>query len=333
MAKLSAVCIAAVALLVGSPALADTPRIRIAQQFGLAYLPLVVAREQGLVERYAREAGLEQVEVVWQQFSGGSAMNDALISGNLDVAAAGVPPMVTMWAKTRRGLAVKGVASLGSMPNFLTTSNPKVHGLADLTEADRIALPAVKVGYQPVVLQMAAEQLFGPGNETRLDSLTVSMPHPDAAIALLSHAGTIDAHFTSSPFQERELADPAIHRVLSSYDVLGGPCTFDVVYATSRYRDANPVLMAAFVKALDAADAFIRTDPAAAAALYLKSETAPLPASEIARIIASPANDFTVTPQRSLKYAEFLARSHAIDAAPASWKELFFPEIHDRDGS
>ena len=311
----------------------DVPRLRIAQQFGLSYLPLIVAHEQGLVERYAAEAGLAHVEVVWQQFSGGSAMNDALISGNLDMATAGVPPMVTIWSKTRRNLGVKGVAALGALPNFLTTNNPKIKSLADFTDADRIALPSVKVGYQPVVLQMAAEQQFGPGNQAKLDPITVSMPHPDAAIALLSHAGTIDAHFTSPPFQDRELKDPAIHKLLSSYDVLGGPCTFNVVYATTPFHDANPKLVRAFIQALDAADAFIRRDPAAAAALYLKEETAPLPQAEIARIVADPANDYTVTPERSFQYAAFMARTGTIPEQPESWRDLFFADIHDRAGS
>ncbi len=38
------------ALLLGTAAQAETGTLRIAQQFGIAYLPLIVASERGLVE-------------------------------------------------------------------------------------------------------------------------------------------------------------------------------------------------------------------------------------------------------------------------------------------
>jgi NitT/TauT family transport system substrate-binding protein len=307
--------------------------IRIAQQFGIAYLPLTVAHDQGLVERFAREAGLGEIRVTWEQFSGGSAMNDALLTGNLDVASAGVPPMITIWDRTRGQLGVRAIAALGSVPNFLTTNNPNIHRLRDFGETDRIALPSVKVGFQPVVLQMAAEQEFGPGHFDQLDPLTVSMAHPDALIALLSGKGTITAHFTSPPFQYQELKSPQVHRVLSSYEVLGGPHTFDVVYGTGKFRDANPKLIAAFVKALDEACRLINADPRKAAEIYLRAEKSALTIDEITNQIRDPDNNFTITPQQSIKFAEFQFRNGLIKQKPESWKDLFFPEIYDRPGS
>ena len=65
----------------GLPARAqEVSEVRVAQQFGISYLPLMVIQEQKLIERFAREAGLPEPEVTWNQFSGGSTMNDALIS-------------------------------------------------------------------------------------------------------------------------------------------------------------------------------------------------------------------------------------------------------------
>ncbi|MGT2478945.1 hypothetical protein ACU4GR_08745 (plasmid) [Methylobacterium oryzae CBMB20] len=55
-------------------------------------------------------------------------------------------------------MAVKGVAAMNSMPLLMNTSNPKVHRLADFTDRDKIALPAVKVSVQAMFLQMAAER-------------------------------------------------------------------------------------------------------------------------------------------------------------------------------
>ena len=315
------------------PAAAETNEVRIAQQFGISYLPLIVMKEQHLVEQAVAEAGLPSPTVTWDQFSGAAAMNDALISGNLDIATAGVGPMIIVWARTRGSLKMSGIAALGAMPNLLTTSNPNIKTLADFTDKDRIALPAVKIGAQAVMLQMAAEQAFGPGQQNKLDDITVSMAHPDAAAALLGGNSEIDAHFTSPPFSNQELANPKIHKVLSNYDQMGGPATFNVLYAADKFHAANPKTYGALLVALDRAMAVIKADPTAAAALYIKSESSKLTPAFVEGIIRDPANDFTSTPLQTFKTAQFLYKTGAIKVQPMSWKDLFFPEIHDRAGS
>jgi NitT/TauT family transport system substrate-binding protein len=314
-------------------AAAETDTIRIAQQFGISYLPLIVMKERGFLEEAAVVRGLPRPHVDWAVFSGAAAMNDALISGTLDFATAGVGPMITIWDKTRQNLRVHGVAALGSMPNYLTTNNPALKTLRDVTERDRIALPAARVGFQAVVLQMAAAREFGIEHYAKLDPLTVSMSHPDAATALLTGRTEITIHFTSPPFQNQELLDPRIHRILSSYDVLDGPHTFNVVYATGRFRDANPVTMTAFVAALDQAMRSINDDPAGAARLYIEAEKSKLPPDLVETIIRADDTRFTIEPQATMKFADFMARTGSIKAAPSSWKDLFFPEIHGRKGS
>jgi NitT/TauT family transport system substrate-binding protein len=320
-------------LVTAGAAKADTDEIRIAQQFGVSYLPLIVVREQGLLEKAAAANGIADLKVEWQKFSGAAAMNEALISGNLDVASAGIGPLITVWSRTHDNLKVHAFAALGSIPNYLNTNNPNVESLKDFTASDKIALPSVKVGFQPIVLQMAAEQAFGEGNHEKLDDLTVSLPHPDALAALTAGNGTITAHFTSPPFQQIELKDPKIHRVLSSYDVLGGPHTFNVVYGTAAFHDENPKLSQAFVTALQQAVDFINKDPKAAAALYAKAEKSPLSVDEIEALIRDKDNVFTLTPQRTEKFAEFLYRTKQIDHQVSSWKDLFFPEIQNLPGS
>lgn len=137
---------------------AETAQLRIAQQFGIAYLPLIVASEKGLIEEEAKALGIAPPKIEWLRLSGAAAMNEALISGGLDFATAGITPMILTWDKTRTTAKIIGIAALGSMANILTTNNPNIKTLADFTEKDRIALPSVKVGFQPIVLQMAAEK-------------------------------------------------------------------------------------------------------------------------------------------------------------------------------
>src|SRR3954462_297937 len=118
---------------------AELSEINVAQQYGIGYLPLMVMEEQKLIEKHAKAAGID-VKVNWAKFTGGNVMNDALLSNSLQFASGGVGPMVTMWAKTRGNLDVKGVAAMNSMPIYLNTRNPNVHSLKDFTEKDKIAL-------------------------------------------------------------------------------------------------------------------------------------------------------------------------------------------------
>src|SRR5690606_14064310 len=118
------------------------------------------------------------------------------------------------------------------------TNNPAVRTIADFTDKDRIALPAVGVSVQARVLQLAAAKQWGDAQYARLDTISVAMPHPDAAAAIISGGTEITAHFGNPPFQDQELAqNPAARIVLNSYDVLGGPSSATVLFATEKFRE------------------------------------------------------------------------------------------------
>ena len=330
--KRSILALAAVLAFAWSPPSASAEGvIRIAEQFGVTYLPLHVIRDQKLIEKHAKEAGLDNIEVEWVKLSGGAAQNDALLSGSIDVASAGIGPVLTIWDRTKG--AVKAIASLGSLPSFLVTNNPNIKTLQDFTASDKIAVPAVGVSVQSRTLQIAAEQAFGPGQQKKLDELTVSLPHPDATAALLSGGGQITAHFSNPPFQYQALKDPKIHKVLSSYDVLGGRATANLAYSTVKFREDNPKTYGAFVAALKEAVAFIEANKKAAADTYIRVEKSKLDPELILSIVDSPDVLFTVTPERTFVYADFLSRTGAIKTKPASWKDYFFDDLAGAGGS
>jgi NitT/TauT family transport system substrate-binding protein len=310
----------------------ELSEIKVAQQYGISYLPLMLMEEQKLIEKHAKAAGVD-VKVGWAKFAGGNVMNDALLSNSLQFASGGVGPLVTLWSRTKGNLDVKAVSAINSMPLYVNTRNPNVKTIKDFTEKDRIALPAVKVSIQAVTLQMAAEKAFGEGQHGKLDALTVSLSHPDAQIALLSGASEINAHFSSPPFQYQQLEKPGIHTVLSSYDVLGGPATFNVVWTTSKFRSENPKLYDAFVKALDEATAIINRDKKAAAEAYLRISKDKDTVADILAMLNDPAIVYTTTPQNVMKYVDFMAKIGSIKVKPDSWKDLFFPNIHGAAGS
>jgi len=128
-------------------------------------------------------------------------INDALLSGSIDIAGAGVGPLMTIWDRTKGRQNVRGVASLGSFPYYLVSTNPAVKTIADFGPKDRIALPAVTVSVQARILQMAAAKQWGNAQFKKLDPITQTVPHPDAAAALIAGKTELNAHFGGPPFQ------------------------------------------------------------------------------------------------------------------------------------
>ncbi|MBI3372835.1 MAG: ABC transporter substrate-binding protein [Betaproteobacteria bacterium] len=318
---------------ISAPVEAEVKEVRLAQQFGVNYLPLIIMKRHGLIEKHAQAAGLGAIKATWAQFGSGAAMNDALLSDNLDFASGGVGPLLKIWDRSKGEFDVKGVASLGSMPLYLTTINPNVASIRDFTRKDRIALPAVRSSIQAIVLQMAAAKAFGEANFAQLDDITVSMKHPDAMAAMLNRAGEISAHFANSPFQEQELQSAGVRKVLSSYEVLGGPSTLNSLYTTAKFRNANSGTYRAVLAALKGAIEIINRDKRAAAQVYLEEERSKLTADFVHKTLADPEFVVTTTPQGIMKYADFMHRVKGIRNRPASWKDVYFPEIHGEGGN
>ncbi len=311
----------------------EVKEIRIAQQFGLGYLPLMLARQYELIEQHARTANLGDIRVIWSRFPSGKVMNDALKTGLLDIASGGVAPMVRAWDKTHNGADVKGLMSLCSMPMYLNTVNPRVRSLRDFTEADRIALPAVQVSGQAVVLQMAAAQTFGADDATRLDGLTVSMPHPEAMKTMLADRPGVTAHLGSPPFQYQQLEDSRVRLVFNSYSVLGGMSTLNLVWTRENYYLDNPGTVKAVYSALREAMEMIQRDPTSAAKDYILQTNSSLSVDYVERLIRNPQIAYTHVPMNVMKFAGFMYGQGTTSQHPSSWRELFFDLVHGEEGS
>jgi NitT/TauT family transport system substrate-binding protein len=311
------------ALVAAAPAHAEG-RLRVAQQFGITYLLLNVAQDQKLIEKHGKQLGVP-IAVDWVQLSGGNAVNDALLSGSIDVAGAGVGPLLTIWDRTAGRQNVRGVASLGNFPYYLVSTNPDVKTIADFSDKDRIALPAVTVSVQARILQMAAAKRWGTGDYNRLDRLTQTVPHPDATAAVIAGRTEINGHFASPPFQEQELAgNPKAHIVLSSYDVQGGPSSSTVLYATEKFVKENPKTTRAFIDALAEAADLATKNPDLAADAYLRVTKAKIDRAFLVKIIRNPQFQYKVAPQNTQGLAQFLFQAGAIKKQPASWRDYFF---------
>jgi len=328
--------IAAIALLafVAVPAYGEVSAIRISHGYGVLYLPLMVMESEKLLEKQARAADLGDVKVTYLVLDGGNVINDAMLSGALDIASIGVAGFLTLWAKAKDNpaLEIRGLSGMSSSSLYLMTRNPNVKTLKDFTDKDRIAVPGIKTSLPAVILHMAVAKELGDANYSKLDPITVGLPHPEALTVLLSGKGEINSHMASPPFSYIEDATPGLHRVFNSVDVLGN-ITLDMTYTSRKFYEANPKLCTAFIAAMNEANALIARDRKKAAEIYLAVSKQKSSADEIVKILDDPNSKFSTMPDGTMKYADFMFRVGTIKAKPASWKDLFFPPIHGSAGS
>jgi NitT/TauT family transport system substrate-binding protein len=323
---------ALLAAAVPASARAEVGEIVLARQFGLHYLPLVLMEHFNLIEKHAKAAGLD-VRTEWKQFSGGAAVNEALIAGSVHLTAGGVGPLITVWDKTKGNADVRGVAAVSDVPMTVVTRNPKVKRLEDFTAEDRIALPAVKVSMQAVTLQMAAAKIYGEKNFEKFDSLTVAMAHPDAVAALSAGVSGVTAHFSAPPYSYSQLRQPTLHKVVDSFEIYGGPATLIVLYARGKFAADNPKTYNAVLAAMDEAMTMIRADRRKAMEAYLQKTKEKYGDDVLKAFIADLQVSYQLAPRNTFPVAEFMHRIGRLKNKPNSWKDMFFPQIHGLPGS
>lgn len=322
------------ALLAGGRARAETNRVRISHGYSTSYLPMMVMRDQHLLEAAAQQAGLGVITIEWQILDGGNNINDALLANAIDMAGVGTPGFLTLWSKTLNSpaRAVIGISGVGTGSMWLNTNNPNIHSLADLTEKDRIAVPGIKTSYAALVLEMVAAKAFGQEHFDRLDPLTVGVPHPQAAAALMAGGTELDVHFASPPFSYKELENPKVHRVVDAMDVIG-PLTAIMVMAPKPFADANPRLITAFIAAEEQAIKFIADHPTEAADIYIRVSGLKMSQADLLKVLNDGEQSYNIAPIGMMQYANFMAMTGLIKTRPSAWSDLFIAELRDRPGS
>jgi NitT/TauT family transport system substrate-binding protein len=326
MTRLKSGLVATLLLAALTPARAEVNEIKIGKQYGLPYIQFVIMEDGKLIEKHAKLQGLGDVKVEWATLGGPAQLNDGIISGAIDIAAVGLPNLITMWEKTRTNAKVRAIAGLNFMPLILLTRDPKIKNLKDFGEKDRIAVPSVKISMQAILLEMAAAKEFGEANYEKLDPLTVSMGHPDAFAALNSGGVEVASHFSSAPFQNRQLKLPGYHQVVSSYDIIG-PHSVSCIVMTTKFHDGNPKAVAAILGAMKEATAWIKADKKAAAEAYLRVTKDKMPLEEFLAMLNDPSIVITIVPKGADKISEFLAKVGRIKAKPDNWKDYYFGDV------
>jgi NitT/TauT family transport system substrate-binding protein len=325
------VCLAALLLFPARMATAEVSEVVLGQQVGAFYVPLMAMQQHKLVEKHLAAKGVD-AKVAWMKLTGPSALTDAMLSGSLHFAAQGVPSLALLWDRTRGNVGVKGLGNICDGNLWLNTRNPNIKSIKDFTEKDRIAVPSLKVSGAAIYLQMLAEKEWGPGQHTRVDHLMVAMSHPDAVAALLNPVHEVNTHFATIPFAGLEIKN-GMRTITTAYDIMGGQAGTLAFTTTDKFRRENPKVYEAVAAAFDEGMAWVNADKRKATKLYMEmSNERKLTEDDVYALVTAPDFDWTKVPHKTGATVAFMHRIGMLKSAPASWKDLYMPEVHGLAG-
>jgi NitT/TauT family transport system substrate-binding protein len=302
----------------GAPAAPAPDKITIAYQFGIGYAPLLIIKQQRLLEK-----AYPGLKVEWKQLASGTPITDGIIKGDIQIGAMGTGPMLVGWA---RGTNWRVLAPLDEADLWLMVKNPSIRTLADL-RGKRIATPTA-TSIQAVALRKMAEVKLG--NARALDSSLISMDHPDGMQALLS--GQIDAHFTSPPYQWLELGKGA--RALGKSYGYFGAHSFLVTVVTQKFYDDYTAFSNRYYRLVKQTIDLLNKKPTVAAAILAREDTTETTAAQFKRWITRKKSlTFTTRPRGLMRTAGFMNKIGLLNRVPRSWRDLVFPPVIPTKGS
>jgi NitT/TauT family transport system substrate-binding protein len=136
----------------------------------------------------------------------------------------------------------------------------------------------------------------------------------------------VQSHFSSAPFQYRQLKQPGYHQVISSYDIIGRHTVSSLVMRAA-FHDGNPKVVKVIVGALKEATAWINADKKAAAETYLRVTKDKTPPEEVAAMLNDPNITITLRPRGAQQISDFLFKVGRVKAKPDKWQDYYYNDI------
>ena len=232
----------------------EEAQIRIAEQYGLAYAPLQVMREQQLLEK-----ALPGVSIEWKQFGGPTPIREAMVAGEIDFGFMGPAPVLV---GLDNGMKWKYATGLSFNEVALVTDQEDIKTLGDIGPKDRIAILSPGAT-QHILLCIASEKAFGDPNY--FDHQIVSLSHPDAMDALMAETEIV-AHFSTPRYLGQEL-EAGMHVIITGEEIMGGPFTFITGVTLESFYEEHPDYYKVILDCLDQAITYINENMEEAAAL------------------------------------------------------------------
>lgn len=230
--------------------------VSIAEQFGLAYAPLHIAKELELIEKH-----LPGIEINWEKMINTASIREAMLSGDLDIGFMGIPPFLIGFDK---GMDWKIFRGLNQAPMGLTYRIDKFEGIDSIDQMQKIALPQPG-SIQHILLTMYLKANNYPADY--LDNNLLTLSHPDGQVALLSDSEVV-AHFTSPPYYFDELENENIELLFDGNEAFGGDFTFIVGVVRKDFK--NVEVIEGINSGIDEAIEIIRNDPKQAVEILSK---------------------------------------------------------------
>lgn len=290
--------------------------LNIAYQYGLAYTPVIVAKEQNLIEKSYKEITGKEISVVWTQMSSGADINTGIASGNLDVGFMGTAPAIT---GTLKGVGYKVFTNLSGQEHRLMTNDETLCSLNDLINSNsQIAL--VNIGsIQHIIL---AKSLYQAGYDPHiLDSNLVAMKHTDGMTALES--GNVACHLTSSPYIYMEEKNKELHEIPEISEVWSEEDSFIVGVASESLYNENQELYLALCDAITEAVDYTNNNMEEVAKI-----TCELNGNSVDQELEYlQKGNYAVETKNLFSLAAFMAEAGFIEKAPESYTDLAFENV------
>ena len=81
------------------------------------------------------------------------------------------------------------------------------------------------------------------------------------------------------------------------------------------------------------ATAIVAADPKGTAQSWIDDSGSKLPLEMVTKVVTGPGVEWAMTPAATMKFAKFMYKVGTTRHEPTSWKEMFFPEIANLNGS
>lgn len=174
-----------------SAAIAETRPIRIGWVYAMANAPAVIADKKGFFTD-------EGVNVELKSFGDGPVLQQALSSGEIDIAYIGAPPVFQWYA---RGLQSRILAKVNyGQAALITNDRSAIKSAADL-RGRKVAGVARGSGMDVLLRGFVVKDLAGLDPERDLDIVNMPVGNMNAAL----DRGLVDAAFTWEPFVSEAL--------------------------------------------------------------------------------------------------------------------------------
>ncbi|WP_102126237.1 aliphatic sulfonate ABC transporter substrate-binding protein [Deinococcus planocerae] len=243
------------ALLTPTAAAQGATSVRLGFFPNLTHAPALVGLERGTFQK-----ALGKVKLEPKEFVSGTTLTEAFAAGQIDIAYVGPGPAINAAARGMPLQIIAGASEAGAV--LIARKDSGIKTYKDLA-GKRVAVPSLGNTQDISLRHILKEQ--GLKAQTDGGNVTVTPVAPADVLAAFA-ANRVDATLVPEPWGAA--LEARGHLLVGSEKTVwrGGAYPTTIVIVNTKFAQANPALVAAFLKAHGEAVAFLTGKPAAAAA-------------------------------------------------------------------